>query len=218
MLPSGDSAYSNKSCYKQVSCEFDREWSILSFASCVIRRASLDILWTTASFCCLVHARFCPRSRAYSKRPFVNAIVSVLARARRYLFIHVSYLLFLSLPSFGSLLFPLSFKMVETSNHRLVSYTVCVNHFLEEALLTIWSMFPKYMYQFVHIPVTEVNYINALCVDHFFEMKLYYQVLSNLAGYKVCNYSTYSRHHITAPYLELLTSMFLPKKSNCKGG
>ena len=29
---------------------------------------------------------------------------------------------------------PLSSKIVETPYHRLVSYTVCVNHFLEEYL------------------------------------------------------------------------------------
>ena len=28
-------------CYKHVSCEFDREWLILSFASCMICRARL---------------------------------------------------------------------------------------------------------------------------------------------------------------------------------
>ena len=54
----------------------------------------------------------------------------------RFLIVLYSYSFFpLSIPSIASPFFPLCSKTVETPIHRLVSYTVCVKSFLEEAQL-----------------------------------------------------------------------------------
>ena len=48
--------------------------------------------------------------------------------------------------------------MVETPSHRLVSYTLCVNHFLEDALLiNLVNCVPSYPVRSLATPATHTS-------------------------------------------------------------